>query len=72
MSRRKLREHLFKLVYLYAFNSQEEMKEQLEFYFELNGEITGEERAFLMQRCEQVIASCSQIQCDPRSKWFFL
>ncbi len=34
MTRRTLREHLFKLVYLCAFNSSEEMPEQITLYLE--------------------------------------
>ena len=42
MSRRKLREHLFKLVYLNAFNSSGDMPLQLSLYFEMNPEISPE------------------------------
>ncbi|MBQ0059577.1 MAG: transcription antitermination factor NusB [Lachnospiraceae bacterium] len=34
MSRRKLREHLFKLVFLYAFNNPSEIEQQIDLYME--------------------------------------
>ena len=54
MSRRKLREHLFKLVYLCAFNPPEQMQEQMDLYFELNGDISEEEKQYLASRFRAV------------------
>ena len=34
MSRRELREHIFKLLFRVEFNSEEEMKEQCDFFFD--------------------------------------
>ena len=54
VSRRKLREHLFKLVYLNAFNSSGDMPLQLSLYFEMNPEISPEDRKFLEERFNAV------------------
>ena len=42
MTRRKLREHLFKLVYLGAFNGDEEMPRQIDMYFDEDHSTDGE------------------------------
>ena len=47
LSRRKLREHLFKLVYLYAFNIEEDMQEQVKLYLDGIHDLDDEDRAYL-------------------------
>ena len=42
MRRRELREHIFKLLFMTQFNSQDEMGEQVQLYFE--GLAEGEEK----------------------------
>ncbi|MEE3420084.1 MAG: transcription antitermination factor NusB [Lachnospiraceae bacterium] len=62
MNRRKLREHLFKLIYLGAFNKDEEMPRQIEMYFDeehtSDGEgdepVSDEDREFLKERWKEV------------------
>lgn len=54
MSRRKLREHLFKLVFLCAFNSDAEMPEQTDLYLDGISGLTDEEREFLKDRLMKV------------------
>ncbi len=54
MSRRKLREHLFKLIYLTAFNSSEEMPEQARLYLDSIEDLDEKDRAFLEQRWQAV------------------
>lgn len=62
MTRRKLREHLFKLIYLGAFNSEEEMPRQIEMYFNekisMDGEgeevVLDDDREFLKNRWQEV------------------
>ena len=54
MSRRKLREHLFKLIYLTAFNSREEMPEQAKLYLDGIEDLDEKDRAFLEQRWQAV------------------
>ena len=54
MSRRKLRGHLFKLIYLTAFNSSEEMPEQAKLYLDGIEDLDEKDRAFLEQRWQAV------------------
>ncbi len=55
MSRRKLREQLFKLIYLYAFNETDEMAAQISLYFDNADEnITEEEKDYLRMRYHEV------------------
>lgn len=71
MTRRKLREHLFKLIYLDAFNSDEEMPEQVNLYLDeaqddavenpLEEELTEENREFLKKRWKEVDAKIPEI-----------
>ncbi len=55
MSRRKLREHLFKLIFLYAFNPPDEMDEQVSLYFDGEPGISGEDREFLTERFRDLV-----------------
>ena len=47
MNRRKLREHLFKLVYLCAFNSEEAMPEQIDLYLDGIGQASEADKHYL-------------------------
>ncbi len=61
MSRRKLREHLFKLVYLYAFNRTDAMPEQIRLYLDGIEGLTEEEKAFLCSRYEEIASRVDEI-----------
>ena len=51
MNRRKLREHVFKLVFISAFNQNDEMKEQSGLYFDgLEDSLTDADREACLQR----------------------
>ncbi len=54
VSRRKLREHLFKMVFLYAFNKKNEMQEQAELYLDGVENLEEEDRTFLLERFRAV------------------
>ena len=54
MSRRKLREHLFKLVFLCAFHTEAGIPEQASLYLEGISDLSEEEVAFLKERLENV------------------
>ena len=54
MSRRKLREHLFKLIFLSEFHPAEEMPEQVSLYLSSQEGMTEEEQAFLKERFEAI------------------
>ena len=62
MNRRKLREHLFKLIYLYAFNSIDAMPEQIDLYFEgLDEVVWDEDRTFLRDRFFRITEKIPEI-----------
>ena len=61
MSRRKLREHLFKLVYLYVFNPAEGMPEQVELYLDSIESLSEDDREYLKTRYEQIAGKISEI-----------
>ncbi len=55
LSRRKLREHLFKMIYIYAFNPEKEMPGQVSLYLDnIEDPISEEEKEFLSARYEAV------------------
>ncbi|MDO5702296.1 MAG: transcription antitermination factor NusB [Lachnospiraceae bacterium] len=61
MSRRKLREHLFKLVFLYAFNDATGMSEQVDLYLDSIENISAEDRAELKKRYLEIAAHVEEI-----------
>ena len=62
MNRRKLREHVFKLVYMSAFNSGAEMDEQSTLYFDgLEEPVAEEERETCMERFRKVTEMIPEI-----------
>ena len=61
MSRRKLREHLFKLVFLCAFHSEEGIPEQASPYLEGITDLSEEDMLFLRGRLEQIRAHIPEI-----------
>ena len=54
MSRRKLRIHLFKMIFIYAFTLERDMPEQLSLYLDGIEGLTEEDREYLLQRYEEV------------------
>lgn len=54
MSRRKLREHLFKLIYLTEFNPPDEMPEQIRLYLDEQEDLTDDEKLFLSSRFNDI------------------
>ncbi len=71
MTRRKLREHLFKLIYLDAFNAEEEMPEQIDLYLDeaesdarenpLEEELTEKDKKFLKERWKEISKKIPEI-----------
>lgn len=71
MTRRKLREHLFKLIYLDAFRPDDEMPEQIDLYLDgaesdaeenpLEERLTEKNREFLKERWAEVNARIPEI-----------
>ena len=63
MSRSEIRENVFKLLFRAEFNTQEEMPEQTEYYFDVDtdGEISKEDRDIISKREEAVLSKLSDI-----------
>lgn len=61
MKRREQREHVFKLLFMTQFNSEEEMAEQISLYFD-GLEVPDEDsRKVIRERCENVLAHLEEI-----------
>ena len=61
MRRRELREHIFKLLFMTQFNSQDEMGEQVQLYFE--GLAEGEEKdlEYIREKYNHVLEHLDEI-----------
>lgn len=54
MNRSKLREHIFKLLFVREFNSVEEMPEQIRLYFEEIENLDEKDRSYMEQKLHKV------------------
>lgn len=61
MSRRKLREHLFKMVFIFSFTLEKDMDEQIDLYLDGIEGITEDEKAFLKKRYRALHEHVAQI-----------
>ena len=61
MSRSELREHVFRMLFRIEFNNEEEMKEQEELYFELLGEISDENKAYILEKYSAITEKQDEI-----------
>ena len=61
MSRRELREHVFKLLFRIEFNSLQEMPEQERFYFEDIDEANAEDEAYISSKYQKIADKLEQI-----------
>ena len=61
MSRRELREHIFKLLFRIEFNSLQEMPEQERFYFEDIDEADVEDEAYISSKYQKIVDKLEQI-----------
>ena len=61
MSRSELREHIFRMLFRIEFNNNEEMKEQEALYFELLGEISEENKAYILSKYAAVTEKQDEI-----------
>lgn len=61
MSRRELREHIFKLLFRIEFNSLQEMPEQEMFYFEDIDEANAEDEAYISSKYQKIVDKLEQI-----------
>ena len=61
MSRRELREHIFKLLFRIEFNSLQEMPEQERFYFEDIDEADAEDEAYISSKYQKIADKLEEI-----------
>ena len=61
MSRTELREHIFRMLFRIEFNSEEEMKEQEEFYFEELEEATGKDQEYILDKYRAIVEKKEEI-----------
>lgn len=61
MRRREIREHIFKLLFMTQFNSEEEMTEQVSFYFEDLEELSEKDKTYMEARFQDVFAHIEEI-----------
>lgn len=62
MTRSKLREQIFKLLFRIEFNSAEEMKEQCDFFFEVNDvTIAEEDAAYIQNKYDKIMEHLTDI-----------
>lgn len=72
MSRRELREQIFKLLFRVEFNSEDEMKEQLELFFEDEESAQGEDAAYISEKYEKIMDKLAEIDAminEKAEKW---
>ena len=61
MSRKELREHIFRMLFRIEFNDKEEMKEQEEFYFEELEEATGKDQEYILDKYRAIVEKKEEI-----------
>ena len=55
MTRRELREHIFKLLYLAEFHEAEEIPEQIGLYFDKLGEAKDQDLTYIRTKYEKIL-----------------
>ena len=61
MSRRELREHVFRMLFRIEFNNDEEMKEQEIFFFEDLEDATGKDHEYILNKYRAIVEKKEQI-----------
>ena len=61
MTRRKLRENIFKILFKLEFNSVDEMNEQIDFSLDNIEELSEEDRAYITDKTEKIIGLIGEI-----------
>lgn len=61
MKRTELREHIFKVIFGIEFNSEEEMAEQLELYFEQIGDTKEKDLEYIRTKAQKVADKAQEI-----------
>lgn len=61
MSRRKIREHIFKLLFRIEFNDVSEMPEQIQLYFEDNSECEIDQKEYIESKYQKILDKLEEI-----------
>lgn len=61
MKRSEIRERIFQLIFRIEFNSEEELREQIEWYFEDFPNIKEENRQYMMHKIDAILDSLKEI-----------
>ena len=61
MRRREQREHIFKLLFMTEFNSEEEMSEQLSLYFDSLEELSEKDQEYMRDKYNHVLEHLGEI-----------
>jgi N utilization substance protein B len=61
MSRKELREHIFRMLFRIEFNSVDEMKEQEEFYFDELPEAAGADQEYILNKYRAIVEKKEEI-----------
>lgn len=61
MSRKELREHVFRMLFRIEFNTDEEMKEQEAFYFAELEEATGTDQEYILNKYRAIVDKKEEI-----------
>ncbi len=61
MSRRKMRETIFRLLFPIEFNTREELKEQTEYFFSKNDEIASKDRRYIEDKLDAILDRQTEI-----------
>ena len=61
MSRREIREQVFKLLFRADFHEREEMPQQMQFFFEELGQEENKDSIYIQERCERILARIEEL-----------
>lgn len=64
MTRRELREHIFKLLFFVEFHPDDEMPEQLALYFEELGDVKEKDQKYMQEKYERVKEALPEIDAS--------
>lgn len=68
MTRRELREQIFKLLFRVEFNSVEEMPEQMALFLEEEVEISEKEQKYITDKCSNIIGMLPELDKEINEK----
>lgn len=61
MSRREIREQVFKLLFRADFHEREEMPQQMQFFFEELGQEENKDSIYIHEKCERILSRIEEL-----------